>query len=64
MTFHGKLLRPFLHDRQLPKDYAKYLFDQISPIFAEIFARKKPNSEILHVIQIDRDLKKSRKQQF
>ena len=23
-NFHGKLLKPFLHDRQLPKEYAKY----------------------------------------
>ena len=28
-NFHRKLLKPFLHDRQLPKEYAKYFFDQI-----------------------------------
>ena len=58
----------FLHDRQLPKDYANYFFYQIWPIFAEIFAKNMKgspgNSEILCVNQIDRDLKKSRKQQF
>ena len=61
-NFHQNLLKPFLHDRQLPKDYAKYFFDQIWPIFAEIFAknmkRSPANSEILCVNQIDRDLKK------
>ena len=67
-NFHRKLLKPFLHDRQLPKDYAKYLFDQIWPIFAEIFAKNlkgsPPNSEILCVNQIDRDLKKVENNHF
>ena len=67
-NFHRKLLKHFLHDRQLPKDYAKYFFDQIWPIFADIFTKNMkwspPNSKILCVNQIDRDLKKSRKQQF
>ena len=43
-------------------------WDQIWPIFAEIFTKNMKgspdNSEILCVNQIDRDLKKSRKQQF
>ena len=68
LQFPGKWLKHFLHDRQLPKDYAKYFFDQIRPIFAEIFAKdikgSPAKSEILCVNQIDRDLKKSRKQQF
>ena len=42
--------------------------DQIWPIFAEIFTKNMKgspaNSEILCVNQVDRDLKKSRKQQF
>ena len=67
-NFHRKFLKPFLHDRQLPKEYAKYFFDQIWPILAEIFTKNmkgwSSNSEILCVNQIDRDLKKSRKQQF
>ena len=67
-NFHWKLLKPFFYMIDNSQSLCQIFFDQIWPIFAEIFAKNMKgspgNSEILCVNQIDRDLKKSRKQQF
>ena len=64
-NFHRKLLKPFLHDRQLPKDYAKYFlikYDQYLQRYSQKNMKgSSSNSEILCVNQIDRDLKKREK---